>query len=65
MMIAGGVMFVPGIPLLPIREPRPKPPVHVPDAGGGLILLSIVVLSAAVIWKKLGFSKLSHTLSAR
>jgi hypothetical protein len=59
-------MFVPGIPLLPIKQPRPsQPPVHVHDGGGGLIFLSIVVLSAAVVWKKLGFSKRPHTSLAR
>ena len=59
-------MFVPGIPLLPIKQPRPpQPPAHVPDAGGGLILMSIVVLLAAIVWKKLGFSKRPQTSLAR
>jgi hypothetical protein len=48
-------MYLSMIPMRPIGRPRPKIPLHLPDAGSGLILTSIVVLLMAGIGKKFGF----------
>jgi hypothetical protein len=44
-------------PMRPVASPRRSVPAHVPDSGSGLILISVVILLMAVIWKKLGFSR--------
>jgi len=44
-------------PMRPVASPRRSVPTHMPDSGNGLILISVVILLVAVIWKKLGFSR--------
>lgn len=45
------------IPMRPIGRPKPKVPVHMSEAGSGLILTSIVVLLLAGMWKKFRFHR--------
>jgi len=48
-------MFISFSPMRPVVPPRHRVPMHVPDAGSGLILMSVITLLFAAIMKKLGF----------
>jgi hypothetical protein len=46
-----------GIPMKPSAPLKPAVPMHVPDAGSGLVVMSGILLVMAILWKKLGWKK--------
>lgn len=46
-----------GISMRPLAPHKPVVPMHVPDAGSGLVVMSGILLVMAILWKKLGWSK--------
>jgi hypothetical protein len=50
-------MYIAVVPMRPTSAPKHRVPKHVPDVGSGFILLSVVVLLMAAVWKRFGLSK--------